>query len=536
MLNYLFRFFIICLVCILCGSLFPAEVMATTVRPFDPPKVGAPEGYVEFQGSYDYPTDSPPPPSGGYPWTQTLKGSPISKETAPKYLKAVKNYIAEDMISLLSDTGKKDKPSDWKPAQKGWYNEPWLSKIRGGIHGVYTGSQCFSPVLFPKSQLKEPFTTYVYVLYNDVAGTTLQHAWGKSGMAPSFETDATQFPEGSIIVKVALSTATAEEWEPMDGALSWDIYTQPSNCPTEENEHPNEDDNPKLFPVNFFQFDINIKDSIAAPETGWVFSTLTYDKDVPVKSKTVENIWNDKMVFLGAMWGNDPEVTTPGDTLSETWINPDAPVYATETLGWGGRLSGPNDAAVQNPPYYICSGEGCDPRNPDKEKLQYEPVGGKNLEMSSCISCHSTGQFVMESFLLPTPLAKVGEKGTPVPLVLPGPDSSKEYFVFYEEGSSEWMTWFQNRSGNKPKDAGATAATDYDMNIPFKSLAYWAANVCNGNPSPPSACNVLQKKIKALGFGFGSNFEFDYRGMPIITKPDNNFEFDYQGMPIITKP
>lgn len=515
MLNYLFRFFVMCLVCILCGSLFPAEVMATTVGPFDPPEVGAPSGYVEFQGSYNYPTDSPPRPSGKYPWTRTLNGSPISKETAPQYLEAVKNYIAKDIISLLSYKGIKEEQesSDWNPAKKGWYNEPWLSTIRGGIHGVYTGSKCMSPVLFPKSQPKKPFTTYVYVLYNNVAGKTLKRAWGESGMEPSFETEDNQFPEGSIIVKVALSTATAEEWAPMAGALSWDIYTQPFDCKADKEEK-----SPKLFPVNFFQFDINIKDSIAAPKTGWVFSTVTYDKDVPVESKIVENIWNDQMVFLGAMWGDDPEVTTPGDTLSETWINPKAPVYAKETLGWGGRLSGPNDGAVQNPPYAICYGEGCDPKKSDREAVyEYEPIGGRNLEMSSCMSCHSTGQFVMKSFLLPTPLAKVSDRGTP------DPSSIGDRLVFYEPASSKWMTWFQNRRSDKPKDTG-TVATDYDMNIPFKSLAYWAKNVCVDKESRPDACGVLEGQLKSLDPGFvgwrrESNFEYDYQADPIITKP-----------------
>ena len=59
---------------------------------------------------------------------------------------------------------------------------------------------------------------------------------------------------------------------------------------------------------------------------------------------------------LGAMWGNDPNVKSPQGcdylkpggcpALAQTWINPVAPLYSKETLGWGGRLSGPNDGSV----------------------------------------------------------------------------------------------------------------------------------------------------------------------------------------------
>lgn len=549
MLSYLFRFLVVCLLCALCGPLFPSEAMAA-VGPYDPPAVGIPQGYVGFQGSYDYPIDNPPPPQDGYPWTKVLNGKPISQETALQYMEVVKNYIAEDMISLLSDTGKQGESSNWNPDQRGWYNEPWLSSIRGGIHGVYTGSTCFSPILFPKSNLKEPFTTYVYVLYDKVAGTSLENVWGASdGIFPSFANNAAQFPEGSIIVKAALSTAMEDEWEPMTGALSWDIYTEPFDCKSGQQEKK-----AKVFPVNFFQFDIIVKDSIAEPKTGWVFSTLTYDKDVAVESKTVENIWNDQMVFLGAMWGNDPDVVDPTAPLSETWINPDAPIYAKETLGWGGRLSGPNDGAVQNPPYATCSGAGCDPAKPCQGKTcDYVPVSGPNLAMSSCMSCHSTAQYVMKSFLLPEPLHAVASNGTPIPALIPVNRSERNRCydskanqdcqqVFYDQGSQAWMTWFQDLSGDEPKDTGVTSAADYDMNFPFKSLGYWAQNVCLNNSSPPSECSILKQQVQSFGLRLENNFEVDYQGRAITTKLDDdfqvdyeNFEVDYQGRIIPTK-
>jgi hypothetical protein len=83
------------------------------------------------------------------------------------------------------------------------------------------------------------------------------------------------------------------------------------------------------------QFDIVVKDSIAAPKTGWVFSTLVYN------ANATGDVW-DKMVPLGAMWGNDPDVNSalvPTPPLKETWISPSAPKYSTQTsVGVGGSL------------------------------------------------------------------------------------------------------------------------------------------------------------------------------------------------------
>ena len=94
--------------------------------------------------------------------------------------------------------------------------------------------------------------------------------------------------------------------------------------------------------------------------------TLVYD------SAASGDIW-DKMVPLGVEWGNDPEATSADMPLRENWINPKAPQYSTQTLGWGGRLSGPNDGARNN--------------------IAVNGVVMKNEPDSGCISCHSTAQW-----------------------------------------------------------------------------------------------------------------------------------------------
>ena len=73
-----------------------------------------------------------------------------------------------------------------------------------------------------------------------------------------------------------------------------------------------------------------MKDSVAAPKTGWVFATLVYDASV------AGDAW-DRMVSLGAMWGNDPDVDSSRPSrpeLNENWINPQAPEHVKR---WSGR-------------------------------------------------------------------------------------------------------------------------------------------------------------------------------------------------------
>ena len=248
-----------------------------------------------------------------------------------------------------------------------------------------------------------------------------------------------------MVVKAAFSTANADVWPVMQGALQWrpDISTNAT-----KNRGPNAP--PELDPTSFFQFDIIVKDTKSAPKTGWVFSTLVYDKDAPGT-----DFW-DKMVPLGAMWGNDPEATSPNPKLMENWINPNAPAYAKMTLGWEGRLSGPNDGALNN--------ALIDEESP--------PAIKPNLASSSCMSCHSVAEWPMKSFLLPT-------SSDPQQFFPPTPVNSNYLYMWppgstgvTEDGSPRWTHWFQSRPGAEPADAG-TIAFDYDMVFTFKSLMAW---------------------------------------------------------------
>jgi hypothetical protein len=387
-----------------------------------------------FQLSHDYPTTVTPVENPS--WQQALKGQPISEANVFAYMDALKSYVAPDVMPFFTDN------KAWTSAKYGWFNEPWLGSQREAILGTYLGNG--NPANMFKT-LKVDEAGYALVLYDSTAAYTVGQIWGKTGQKVNLLNNATQFTEGSVIVKLAFSNINAPEWPVMEGAQTFSIY---DTIATGENPAKGY----QVRKVSFFQMDVIVKDSKTAPKTGWVYSTFVYDKDAK------GSFW-DKMVPLGAMWGNDPGVnspiTPPYPKLYETVINPKAPAYSTETLGWGGRLSGPNDGAVAQQAVDLNTGKVY-----------------TNLALSSCMSCHSPAQDAFTSFLLPGPF----------------PDST---FYVYTPGSAQWNRWFRDDYGNVPFDSGQVAM-DYDMVMAFKSVPAFEA-------AQPSAQNkLLRSNIEAV--------------------------------------
>lgn len=384
-----------------------------------------------FQLNYRYPTTLKAPPANPL-WRQALRGHSLSRQNAIAYAYALKAYVSNDMKKLILDY------PHWNAQQAGWFNEPWLGGIRESTHGAYHGSD-FPATTFPKSGLtKGGMSTYVLTFYDSTAAYTLHQVWGTDAQNPKLTNSSGQFAEGAVIVKLAVTTALEKDWPVMAGAAQWPLYIPAAMAPDTAA--------PSVRNTSVMQLDIIVKDAITAPKTGWVFTTLVYDAKAPGI-----NAW-DKMVPLGAMWGNDPEINStkyPNALLTENVINPKAPLYATETLGWGGRLSGPNDAAVVAPAI-ITDGQG------GTGGLEVPAVAA-----SSCMSCHSPAQYPMKSFLLPIP--------TPTDT----PRNRQGALVLNVPGSMPWMKWFQDRPGNVSMDSGTTPL-DYDMVFAFKSLPAWA--------------------------------------------------------------
>lgn len=413
-----------------------------------------------FELRHDYPDKLPP--ATDYPWRKVTDNGRITVDNAKAYVEALKDYVADDMKEFLFNYGQ------WDPPKYDWWQSIWVGTEREPIRGIYVGSEYPAGTL-PGQNLD--LTTYVYVMYDGRAAKTLGDIWGTThdrAMAPVLNKDTTQYADGSVIVKWAFVTSCGSDWTPMEGAASWKIYStlntsngsghsSTSMCP--DNGSNGSINRPAVTNIYLMQFDIIVKDMTAAPETGWVFSTLVYDKSAPG-----EDAW-DKMIVLGATWGGDPDVNDPipsdylspvkpNPQLKQNYVNLSAPDYSLATLGWGGRLSGPNDGAVALPAW---------------ADSHYYPDG---VASAGCLACHSTAQHPMTSFLLPTtthPPSTTTPPGSSAP-------ASDGALVLNPPGSDAWMKWFQSRAGDVPMDTG-NIALDYDMVTAFKALPMWQAAV-----------------------------------------------------------
>ncbi|PCJ01082.1 MAG: hypothetical protein COB15_01215 [Flavobacteriales bacterium] len=382
---------------------------------------------------YDYPDSATI--DWSTPWTDFLNGKQISVKTSEGYMEILKERVRPGMSVLLNDAKK------WNETRNDYnfYGCPWTSENvpkthysgRDAISGTYTG-QIIDSAIFAKYGLtKKPIQNHALVYYNEVAAQTLATVW-KDPWDPNYLNDNTQFEEGAIVIKAAGVTVSESEWpEYLKGCSTFDIYRPMIHDTTDTYVVQN---------LSYIQFDIIVKDSIASPETGWVFSTYIYDA-----KSTGETVY-DRFTLLGVMWGLDPEVTTDGQELTETYINKDAPAFTEATLGFCGRLAGPIDIAVLVGPQTI---EGGDPT----DTVTYTPA-------SSCLSCHGTAAFNSHVNFYPSP--------APVDSIPPS--------KIYSPGSKEWMEWYVNKPGTEPQDKREgenIVAVDYGFVMMF-ALGNWA--------------------------------------------------------------
>jgi len=382
-----------------------------------------------YRLNYDYPTSVQSLTDTSAPWTKVLKGKALTKQNAHAYIKALKKHVGKDMRTLITNQkqwNQQDNPS--------WYGMLWAGdsvKLSGwegrdAIAGTYTG-QILPASTYVESGLKVNIRNHAAIYYDKTAAYSLHQVWKKCNPAtlvcpPSINNNEAQFKEGAIVIKAAGATASPADWPVMEGSAKWKIFRRPFNLDGTVIDKP-----PVVTDIYIAIFDIIVKDSIASPETGWVFTTLVYDKNASGK-----DAW-DKMVPFGAMWGNDPIVNSaknPDQPLMETYVNPDAPAYSKVTLGYGGRLSGPFDIAVKND--VLVDGKRV-----------------KKLASSSCMSCHGTSShhpkdYKAVTFFYPTKM----------PISKP--------WTMFTPGSAKWNEWFQNRPGTDPQNkSSGVIALDY---------------------------------------------------------------------------
>lgn len=379
-------------------------------------------------------------------------GDPLNQSNALAYMEALKAHIEPTMRVLVENA------QEWDPVEAEWYNMVWRGAGETPVDGREVIMNTNTGQIVPSSSWSEPYrpTTphmqnYGVIYYNHTAAYALGQVW-EDLYYPN--PDALRFPEGSIVVKVEAATVRPDQWpwdDPnvvpnsvLEGTSEWQVFRPPTEQQVKHKEDPTVELVNEVQTVHPFQLAIKVKDSVASPITGWVFMGFVFD------ARQDGSVW-DKFVPAGLMWGNDPEYAhTPnglpfGATLKETWVNPAAPPFVNDTLGWGGRMAAPMDVAVRHEVVL-----------PDGQRYQ----GDDGFRVSSCISCHGTAQFPFTANLYPSPNIFFPRDGITFPM--------------YQPGSDQWAEWFQNRKGNMPQsDYHGIDALDYDLSSMI-ALGIWA--------------------------------------------------------------
>ncbi|MEM7752180.1 MAG: hypothetical protein AAF230_02135 [Pseudomonadota bacterium] len=405
-----------------------------------------------YSGAYnlsnlDYPETLPE-----QDWVSGAGFDEINQSNAKAYMDALKAHLKPSIRILVQEA------QSWDAAEQGWYNMVWRgagdpsdpTSGREPIMNTNTGQ------IVPSESWREGYrpTTefmqnYGVIYYNGRAAYTLGQVW-KDIYNPVLERQ--NFPEGSIVVKVEAATVNPSEWpwdDPasggsvLNGAAEWQVFRPTTESQKKHQRDPSHKMENEVQTVHPFQLAIKVKDSVAAPKTGWVFLGYVFD------ARQSGEVW-DKFVPAGMMWGNDPDHAlsktgiTPDDKLEETWVNPDAPPFVHDTLGWGGRMAAPMDVALR---HNVIFPDGTRPE--------------KGLRVSSCLSCHGTAQFPFTANLYPSPNRFF-------------PPDGEVTFPLYSPGSPKWAEWFKNRPGDLPQsNTTGVKALDYDLTSMI-ALGIWA--------------------------------------------------------------
>jgi hypothetical protein len=405
--------------------------------------------------NFDYPKELPEAD-----WPPANRASaPLTASNAEAYMNALKDHIEPTFRVLIEDA------QNWDAVEANWYNTVWRGAGEPGnpISGREAIMNTNTGQIVPSHSWSEPYrpTTdwmqnFGVIYYNPRAAYTLGQVW-EDLYNPDIS--AMNFADGSIVVKVEAATVQPEEWpwnDPevsvssvLEGAAEWNAYrptTEDQKAQQLDPAHPLVNQVQKIYP---FQLAIKVKDTVAAPQTGWVFMGFVFD------ARVEGSVW-DKFVPAGMMWGNDPELTydpsglPEGKELQETWVNPDAPPFVKDTLGWGGRMAAPMDVAVRHQVVL-----------PNGEWHTRED----GFRASSCLSCHGTAQFPFTANLYPSPNRVFPPDGMVFPMYMPG--------------SAKWAEWFQNRRGDDPQsDYAGIQALDYDLTSMI-ALGIWADSTGN---------------------------------------------------------
>lgn len=398
-----------------------------------------------YKGNFDYPSEKPA--AALMPWTASLNGEKLNQKNAKRYMELLREHVQTDMRIMVNE------PAKWIDSEnkKNWFNMAWAGQKfkRTGwegadpLSGTLTG-QVLNKEVFSEYGFDGAMQNHVTVYYDKVAAYSLYKLWKEkdpSGYYPSYSTEAAQFEQNAIVIKAAATDVSPDTWDVLKGTSQLPVYR-----PIVHGPNANPDSNVVQY-LNWIQFDLIVKDTIAAPETGWVFATYIYDANS--KGETTF----DRLTLQGCMWGLDPGQFDPEKPIEETYLNPDGPAFGMANIGYGNRLSGPIDVAKvggEKPDGTVKTVFVLNENNGVKGGVTHA-----TYRASSCLSCHSTASYPYHNDFYPSPMQRLVYTDT-----------------IFNPNSDGWALYNTNRAGDKimPAASGndvAYMALDYDLFVFF---------------------------------------------------------------------
>jgi hypothetical protein len=318
--------------------------------------------------------------------------------------------------------------NDFDPATnrvRRWYNAPFQdlgSFGREFVHGL-TEERNSSPgeLTVEQSCTNQPpkectWTNYAVGYYNVPGATVLHNVWqpwrARAGAKPDIDAGA-RVPEGTVGAKLLFTAASPEQVPFVKDAPAWTAYIYKDLHAYPKKGAPN----PRIVShVRLLQIDVAVKDHRAGP-TGWFFGTFVYGGGPGYSGPPLGKGWRN-VAPVGLMWGNDPGYAPPPSPgpkaggLKETWLNPTVSMLH---YGYQNRLNGP----VDNP-------------------------------VSSCMSCHSSGEIGVKS-----PTDTGSGMIAPIPMPTP-PATPPPHDIAY---------WFRNIGPAQPFDTPGFVSTGYSLQV-----------------------------------------------------------------------
>lgn len=290
---------------------------------------------------------SPLDPPASRPW---MSHDFRNTAQADDYAQALLDYAFDGLRKYEWDPNRRREIGAF--VQPNWFHAPMMhtnpNNRREPLKGVTSERSLRSN---ENSWVNQSLRTYAVGFYDQTAGYTIGQVYGSKDPSLADPTKS-EFIENAYIFKLIFAeydpSKIVTSLDPLVNSPEWEIQdvSSPSGA---------------LIKIRLIQVDVAVKDPRAS-ETGWVFGTYAYDKDIiPTRmdpnDSSLPDSWH-RLTPVGLQWGADLNAVPFGSApISETWINPTLPQVWLDRIGLGDRLNGP----IDNP-------------------------------ASSCMSCHATAQ------------------------------------------------------------------------------------------------------------------------------------------------